>query len=517
MYFERLSATVRSLRVRLMLWNVAAGVLTALGVLLAVREGVRYTLLDELDQALREDLKEITLYFQPAGQQDWRLLQEELNRKAAGHDYHGWFVQFLGPDGRPTWSSDRAPENLPNLTAAQRSAGSYHVDQYRIRFEPVTEVAGMSAIAVGVNESFIHRDMSRLDRLLLIVATVVVLIAPIGGYLLAGRTTRILARQIETAGRLRPSELTERLPIRGTGDELDALASTINGLLDRIADYLRQRDDYLANAAHELRTPLAAIRSSVEVALSGSRSQVEYRELLDDLIEQCAALENLVNQLLLLAETDAHQAFAAVETVALDKLVVQAVEMFQGVAEFRGIRLTLHSSGPANVAGSRHHLRQVLNNLLDNAVKFTSARFQGPSSKGSPRDDQGRIEVYLSRDDDRAMAVLRVTDNGIGIPADEVPKVFERFYRGDKSRVRQEGHSGTGLGLSVCQAIVAAHHGSIKVASTGAAGTTLTVNLPLIKPADWDRAAGLPPGQAKSPFESAAQRPRTCHGNGNSR
>ena len=477
MSFERLSAAVRSLRFRLMLWNVAAGVLTALALLLAVREGVRYTLRDELDETLREDLKEITLYFQPAGQQDWRVLQEELNRKAAGHDYHGWFVQFLGPDGRPTWSSDKAPANLPEFTPAQQSAGRFDVGQYRIRHERVTNVSEVAAIAVGVNQSFVSRDLARLDRLLLVVAAVVVLIAPLGGYLLAGRTTRILGRLIRTTDRLRPSELNERLPIRGTGDELDALARTINGLLDRIAEYLKQKDDHLANAAHELRTPLAAIRSSVEVAASGQRSQTEYRELLDEVIEQCSALQNLVNQLLLLAESDAERLPGSVETLPLDELVSRAIDMFQGVAEHHGIRLAYRRTGGVAIAGNRHHLRQVLNNLLDNAIKFTAARLR--TSDGSPANEAGQIDVTLSCDHPRGVAVLQITDNGIGIPAESIPRVFDRFFRGNKSRGRDGVAGGTGLGLSVCKAIVTAHHGSIEVASQTGRGASFTIKLPL--------------------------------------
>ena len=480
MFFERLSAAVRSLRFRLMLWNVAAGVLTALGILLAVREGVRYTLIDELDQALREDLKEITLYFQPAGHQDWRLLQDELNRKATGHDYHGWFVQFLGPDGRPTWSSEKTPASLPRFTVEQSAAGAFHVDQYRIRYEPVARVPGLTAIAVGCSEAFIARDMNRIDRLILFVAAVVVLIAPIGGYVLAGRTTRILGHLIQTTDHLRPSELKERLPIRGTGDELDALARTINGLLDRIADYLHQKHDFLANAAHELRTPLAAIRSSVEVATSGKPSEGEYRDLLDEVIEQCSALQALVNQLLLLAESDADRLITSAEPLSLDELVARAIDMFQGVAEYRGIRLTANCPPPIAIVGNRHHLRQVLNNLLDNAIKFTAARFDGHDAENGPQPEGcGRINVQLVRDDERQVAVLRITDNGIGIGREALPNIFDRFYRADKARQREGGPGGSGLGLSICQAIVAAHHGTIGVTSDPGKTTVFTITLPL--------------------------------------
>ncbi len=480
MFFEQLSAAIRSLRFRLMLWNFAAGVLTALGILVAVREGVRYTLINDLDHALREDLREIKSYFQAPGRQDWHALQDELNRKAATHDYHGWFVRFLGEDGRPTWSSRNTPEDLPPITAEQRAAAVFHVAQNRIRYEAIAGAGDVAAIAVGCNEAFIADDMARIDRLAMIVGGIVVLVAPIGGYLLAGRTTKILADLIHTTDRLRPSELKERLAMRGTGDELDALARTINGLLDRIADYLEQKHDFLANAAHELRTPLAAIRSSVEVAASGQRSEQEYRELLDEVIQQCSTLQSLVNQLLLLAESDADRLITSAEPVALDDLVARAIDMFQGVAEYRGIRLTANRPPPVVIVGNRHHLRQVLNNLLDNAIKFTAARFDGEDASDGPQPEGGgRINVQLVRDDERQIAELRITDNGVGIAPESLPKVFDRFYRADKARQREEGPGGSGLGLSICQAIVAAHHGTIGVTSDSESGTTFTITLPL--------------------------------------
>jgi len=494
-FIKRASATARSLRFRLMLWNIAAGVLTGLGILLAVREGVRYTLINDLDQALREDLTEIKAYFQPPGQQDWQILHDELNRKAATHDYHGWFVQFLDRSGRPAWSSQNTPPDLSRFSEGQKSSGIFHVDQFRIRYEPLEDAAGVAAVAVGCNEAFIARDMARIDRLVVIVGSIIVLVTPIGGYLLAGRTTKILADLIHTTDRLRPSELKERLPIRGTGDELDALARTINGLLDRIADYLQQKHDFLANAAHELRTPLAAIRSSVEVAASGQRNEAEYRELLDEVIEQCSALQSLVNQLLLLAESDADRLITSAEPVSLDELVARSIDMFQGVAEYRGIRLTASRPPPIAVVGNRHHLRQVLNNLLDNAIKFTAARFdlddEDQGAEGQRPEGGGRIDVQLLRDDDRQQAVLRIADNGVGIAAESVPRVFDRFYRADKARFREGGPGGTGLGLSICRAIIAAHHGTIAVTSEPGQGTTFTITLPLAPMVEQPAARGL--------------------------
>ncbi|HLQ46007.1 MAG TPA: HAMP domain-containing sensor histidine kinase, partial [Planctomycetaceae bacterium] len=296
-------------------------------------------------------------------------------------------------------------------------------------------------------------------------AAVVFVAAPLLGYWLAGRMTGYLAEVIHTAARLHPDQLQERLPLRGTDDELDQLAKTINLLLDRIARHLQERRDFLANAAHELRTPLAAIRSSAEVALGGDRSAEEYEELLGEIIEEGIALEALVNQLLLLSETEADWLKLRGERFAFDEVVLKAVEMFRGVAETKEIELVIGTVDHADLEGNRQHLRQVLNNLLDNAIKFTP--------------DGGRVSISLKRDVAREQLLLEIRDSGIGIRPEDLPSVFQRFFRGDNARRREPEHQGTGLGLSICRAVVEAHGGHITASSQLGQGTTFVVTLPL--------------------------------------
>jgi len=468
MFFERLSAIARTLRFRLMLWNAFAVILTGLGILVSVREGVRVTLVRDLDRILEEDVQEISLGFSEEAGVNWDLLTEELDRKARGHEFHGWFVQFFDASGQTVWSSNNTP-NLRGLAAHQGDPLS--VGGYRLLVRPLPGAdTRAQSVCVGAQQALISRDLARIDRLVLTVFAGVLVAAPLGGYLLAGSATSPLARMIRTTEGLRPTQLGERLEIRGTGDELDALAARINSLLDRIGDYLRQKHDFLANAAHELRTPLAAVRATVEVALRGKRTPEEYQEQLEQVIDECSALESLVNQLLLLAETDADRLKAYADRVALDQVVAGAVEMFRGAVESRGISLTVSPLPPTPVAGNRHHLRQVINNLLDNAIKFTAAHCDS---------GRGEITVTFLRDDYRQVARVEVRDNGPGIPPEDLPHVFDRFYRVDRSRSRDEGAAGSGLGLSICQAIVEAHQGQIAVDSTPGKGTTFTITLPL--------------------------------------
>jgi signal transduction histidine kinase len=323
-----------------------------------------------------------------------------------------------------------------------------------------------------------------------IAASVIFLIAPACGYWLAGRATKPLADIIGTMARLRPSNLDERLPLRKTGDELDRLSATFNTLLDRIGLYLDEKRDFLANAAHELRTPLAAIRSSVEVAMTEERSREEYKELFSELIGETASLELLLNQLLLLAETEVERLKIHGEPLRLDQLVQKSVDMFAGAAEFHDLELRCATLPAVSVDGNRQHLRQVLNNLLDNAIKFTPGG--------------GTIQVSLELDSDAGEAVLAITDSGIGIAAEEQMHVFERFYRVDRARRRDNETRGTGLGLAICRAIVETHGGQIQVRSELGKGSTFTVRLPAIHPpADDSHSAS---DSEASSFAKAADR-----------
>jgi signal transduction histidine kinase len=449
-------------------------------ILASLREGVRFTLIRETDQVLREDLREIELYLQSMHEPQWTSLQQELNRKALGHEYHGWFVQFYDANGKPTWSSINAPP-VPVLSPEHLTSQPVTVESLRIRYSPLPRQFDQAVSAVvGCRVSFIARDMAQIDRLVLLVGCCVLFASPLVGLFLMRRMIQPVVEMTRTTSRIHPGELTERVPLRGTGDELDSLAGTINGLLDRISDYLQQEHDFLANAAHELRTPLAAIRSSVEVSLGGARSEEEYRELLAIVVEQCLTLQMLVNQLLLLAETDADRLRTDFEKVDLTAVVSQAVDMFEGVAEEHGLQLEVGRLDEVTVSGNRHHLRQVLNNLLDNAIKFTSVAVADGDPALLPLEERMKIRVDLARNEEAKTASLIVVDHGIGMETKYLPQIFDRFFRADPARQRELGQTGTGLGLSICKAIAEAHGGQIEADSLPGRGMTMRVTLPML-------------------------------------
>jgi signal transduction histidine kinase len=226
--------------------------------------------------------------------------------------------------------------------------------------------------------------------------------------------------------------------------------------------HLTRQRDFVANAAHELRSPLTAVRTAVEVALQRDRSAGEYQDLLADVAEEATALSGLVNQLLLLAEGDAERLKPGGNVVPLTDLATRAVDMFQGVADQRGVTLAVTGADPVAVRGDAAHVRQVIHNLLDNAIKFTPAG--------------GRVEVEVRAT--AVSAVVSVRDTGIGIALADLPHVCDRFFQADRARARDDEARGTGLGLSICQTIVTAYGGRLAMESEPGRGTTVTVELP---------------------------------------
>ncbi|MFO0945140.1 MAG: ATP-binding protein [Planctomycetota bacterium] len=463
MFSGSIKAIVKSLRFQLTVWNTAAVLLTAMGALFGVREGLRRTLIGEVDSVLRGDLAEISLAIQDM-YPDFKDLYEEFDRRAIGHVRQGWFVELLDEKGAVAWASQQSPalafDQLP-APNQPRTIGTNRVLRSAFQRRGLPKLT----IVVGTSLSAIEADMGQVNRMIALAGTVILFVAPFSGYLLAGRATRPLAQILQTTANLQPEHLSERLPIRGTGDELDQLSVTINGMLDRIATYLVRKRDFLANAAHELRSPLAAIRASVEVNLGGDRTTEEYQELLLVIQDECDALTTLVNQLLLLAEGDAGTLQYSGGTVRLDQLIAKSLEMFAGIAESQGVDLRAVHLAEATVLGEGSHFRQVVNNLVDNALKFTR--------KG------GRVNVDLRIDRDAEKAVLQITDTGKGIRPEDLPFIFDRFFQADKARGREDLRRGSGLGLSICESIVHAYGGQIRVESKLGRGTTFTVTLPL--------------------------------------
>ena len=282
----------------------------------------------------------------------------------------------------------------------------------------------------------------------------------IGGWFLSRKSLRPIDKITATTKRITASNLSERLPFQGSDDDLDRLVKTINQMMERLEESFQKLSRFTADAAHELRTPLAALKGETEVLLSRKRSSEDYQEALTNNLERLDFLTKLVNDLLILSQADEGKASLKIENLNFSELLKELYEAFTILAMQKKISFTFSASEEVSINGDSIKLKQLFSNLIDNAIKYTP--------------DGGDISLIVQPGKDQVIVVLK--DTGIGIPSDDLPHIFDRFYRVDTSRSRLSG--GVGLGLSICQWIVKAHHGTIDVKSQPHQGTTFTLILP---------------------------------------
>jgi len=342
------------------------------------------------------------------------------------------------------------PGEFPGTVALPGSTGRYRV---------VRSALGPGrSLELGLSLDETESTLAQFDGRVAAGGVAFLLVAVLGGRFLSRQALRPVALSIRTARGLNPENLAARLPRTGAEDELDELAGTINSLLDRLAAYQAQIIRFTADASHELRSPLAAMRAAVEVALGRPRPDGQYRDVLASLGEQCERMTALVNGLLLLARADAGEVDVRREPVDLAALAADVAEMYEPLAEERALTLMAHAGSPVPVLGDPSRLRQLVTNLVDNAIKFT-----GPG---------GTVTLRVDRNGTQARLVVR--DTGEGIAAGHLSHIFERFYQASAAR----SAGGCGLGLSICRWIVGAHGGTIEVQSREGSGSTFAVTLP---------------------------------------
>jgi len=282
-----------------------------------------------------------------------------------------------------------------------------------------------------------------------------------GGLALANRALGPVEEITTRTRRITAENLDQTIPVSNPGDELGRLSITINDMIRRLHDSFAQVRQFSADASHELRTPLTIMRGEIELGLRSPKSPDDYRELLESTLEEIMRLTTIVDNLLTLAKADQGALQATFSEVDLHLLVEELYEDTELLAERKHITIGLRTSAPITIVGDLGRLRQLFLNLIDNAIKYTP--------------EGGSVTLALERRN--GAAVFEVTDTGIGIPAEEIQKIFDRFYRVDKARSRELG--GSGLGLSIARWIAEMHRGSITVTSELRKGSVFTVVLPI--------------------------------------
>jgi len=294
---------------------------------------------------------------------------------------------------------------------------------------------------------------------------IALLLASAGGYFLARKSLAPVVAMSTQAGRIGAANLHQRLAVQNERDELGHLAQSFNSLLDRLSESFERQRRFMADASHELRTPVAILRGEAEVALSQqARSLEEYRESLGVLHHEAERLTHIVEDLFTLTRADAGQYPLQPRDFYLDELVAECVHSARTLALAKKISLNFEEASESPIRADESLLRRMILNLLDNAIKYT---FEG-----------GRVTVTCRRAADQY--VLSIADTGGGIPADLQLRIFERFFRADKARSRAENDGGgAGLGLSISRWIAEAHYGRLELTHSDSAGSTFTAYLPV--------------------------------------
>jgi two-component system OmpR family sensor kinase len=372
---------------------------------------------------------------------------------AQGFYYAAWTLE-----GRVLGRSERTPDDL-TAPALDIEPGYRQRESFReyIRLSP-----GGEMVLVGVSTAELEAGLRRLAWRLAGAGLLVVVLGVAGGAWLAARAIRPIAQISAAADKIAGGKLSERINVAETESELGALAATLNRTFERLEQNFEQQVRFTADASHELRTPLAVMLAETQRVLLRERDAAEYRAALAICERSGERMRALVNSLLELARLDSGEFTLNPEPCDLAKLAREALEFIGPLARQRHAVLR-DALEPVTTRADPLKLGQVLHNLLTNALLH----------------NREGVEIVLTLRRADGHAVFTVADNGAGIPAEVLPHLFERFYRADKSRARAAG--GSGLGLSICKAIVEAHGGGIAVESEAGKGTRFTVKLPVEK------------------------------------
>jgi heavy metal sensor kinase len=354
----------------------------------------------------------------------------------------------------PTWPSRAEAASEAPLLGGRRMLLAAHVVQ-------APSGAGY-LIESGAPMDQVQADLRKWLVFLLSFLPAMGLMALGGGYVLVKRSLAPVDRIAATAERISLHQLNERLPVPQSGDELERLSLALNRMIERLDHAFQYSRRFVADASHELRTPLTVLRGELESLVEDPHLTSEWREPLASALEEVERLGNIVQGLFAISRLDAGEAAAEWVRFDLGQLATGTADQMGLLAEDKNIRLTCTAAKGVWVQGDRARLKQVIVNLLDNAIKYTAPG--------------GDVTMTVSAQNSEA--VLEVADNGIGIPSDALPRVFERFFRVDQARSRDQG--GAGLGLSIAKSICAAHHGVVKATSNPGQGSRFVVELPLV-------------------------------------
>lgn len=423
--------------------------------------------LKRIDHVLSDELREFAELYDEQGMPG---LTEEFAREIRATGTDELFCRLLSPQGNTVLSSDFSEwagldEQLAQLSAPK--VGHIQLNTIYPASHPLNArvasifIEGAGTLQLGMTLEHENRSHRRTQRILAAASLLMILLSTCAGLFIARRAMAGVRRVTNTVETIRRDKLDQRVPLGNEGLEIDELAQAFNRMIQRIQNLIREIKDVSDNVAHDLRSPITRMRGIAETTLTGPQDTETYREMGLTILEECDRLTEIINTILEIARSESGVLEIARTQMDFKDILKEAQELFHPVAEEKDIQLTAHlPDEPLLVCGDKSRLQRVIANLLDNALKYTP--------------DGGRVEITARRENKSLLIDIR--DNGVGLAPEDAKRVFERFYRCEKSR----STPGNGLGLSLAKGILLAHGGSIRVESTLQIGTTFTLSLPLL-------------------------------------
>ena len=443
----------------------------SVAVLAALTYGLLVYYLQQPDRVfLEEQATELADAYRTGGV---AAMREVLNDTRGDERQQELLVRLADREGRTLFLSN--PDDWLQDEISPLVEAPVPEEQAWIPLDPAEDGDPLAAIALRVSadrvlqvgiDADLRADVVRSMRsAFLAILLPVVLIAVLGGTLLAYRALRPVRKLVQTFHAvIETGDVETRAPTDDTTGEFAALVHLFNQMLDRVERLVRGMHETLDHVAHDLRTPMTRLRARAELALQHDDPE-ELRTALADLVDTSDAVLNMLDSMMEVAEAEADVLSLSVASVPVRDLVRDVADAYQMVAEEKGVALTVDLPADLSVQVDTGRMRQVLANLLDNAVKYTPSggciSLTATSISNGPNEEEERVRIEVS-------------DTGIGIPAEEQPRIWDRLYRGDRSR----SEKGLGLGLSLVQAVVRAHGGRAQVDSTPGEGSTFRIDLP---------------------------------------
>jgi heavy metal sensor kinase len=461
----------RSICFRLVTWYTALLVIFFLVFGVAVYFGLDSYLVKAARRSLTDEAKVVAQVVENAdGKGEASVVAELTKRYTSPSDDQ--FIRVLRGSGTIIYQSSPAQysgfDTAPLLSSHERSGKAYSTqiyltDHHLLLMEglPITTAAGNSyVVETGSLHLYIEGILAGVFITMSLGLPLFMATAIAGGIVLTGRALRPVDQITQQAERITSTSLSARLPVIRSGDQLERLSTTLNTMIGRLEEAFLHVNRFSGDVSHELRTPLTILTGELENMARQEYLTPELSENIGSALEETERLTKIVGHLLTLAQLDG-DAFQNKTRIDLDEIVRTTHGAMALLAEEKCISIALKLGERIEIEGDPVRIAQVIANLLDNAIKYTN--------------DGGHIDLTVTSRNDRA--ILEVLDDGIGIRADALPHLFERFYRADKSRTRVSG--GTGLGLAIVKAICAGHEAQITIESKENSGTRVTVSLPL--------------------------------------